>query len=397
MQYMATVKEIATLVNQIAKQEYGIEDIVAEDLSNVVQISQKLGDYERTALISRKCADRIIEMKIRTFNYDGDKLKLLKENHAYGAMVEEIRFKPIEAIDSGSWSVQDKQSYANEEHTYYDPQYEVYFYNGSDTFRVAYSVSDVLMNTAFASATESVNFFNGLTSRVMNAFEDYLNKLEKRVLVNMIGQVLHKAIPTANYSEVSTIQAVNVLKLYKDQTGRGANLTPETCIFDEGFNQFESYILALYKDKLTADWSTLYNCNGDTVVSNPEDIHLVLISDYAKASDVFLASNVYHNELVKLKNYTTINSWQGTGKTDSLANRTDIHVNIKTGAETTAEIVCPHVIAFMFDDKACGVRKTDIKSNSNRTESREFTTFRVRAWMEYFNNLNENAVVFYNA
>ena len=67
-----------------------------------------------------------------------------------------------------------------------------------------------------------------------------------------------------------------------------------------------------YKDRI-AKISTLFNQGGKKRFTPADAQHLVLLSDFASASKVYLESDTIHNDNVQLTGYETVPYWQGSG------------------------------------------------------------------------------------
>ena len=55
------------------------------------------------------------------------------------------------------------------------------------------------------------------------------------------------------------------------------------------------------------------------------------------------------------------------------------------------------VLAVVFDHDACGITNTDRRVTSNYNSKAEFTNYFYKVDAAYFNDLNENFIVFYVA
>jgi hypothetical protein len=95
--------------------------------------------------------------------------------------------------------------------------------------------------------------------------------------------------------------------------------------------------MALYVDRLTR-MSTLFNVGGKQRFT-PKDLqHVVMLSEFRAAADVFLQSTTFHDEYTKLINAETVPFWQGSGTDYAFSNTSKIdavsaagHSQIVTG------------------------------------------------------------------
>ena len=164
----------------------------------------------------------------------------------------------------------------------------------------------------------------------------------------------------------------------------------DKALTDKSFIQFASYTISLYKDRVQKI-STLFNVGGKERFTPEKDLHLVLLTDFAKASDVYLESDTYHNDKVSLPNYETVPYWQGSGKGYALSDTSAI--NVKTSGGKTVK-QC-YVLGAMFDTQALGVTNLDKRVTTAYNAKAEFFTNFYKFDSGYYNDLNENFVVFY--
>ena len=124
-----------------------------------------------------------------------------------------------------------------------------------------------------------------------------------------------------------------------------------------------------------------------------EYLHVILLSDFVSSQKVYLESDTRHKDLVALPKYDTIPYWQGSGEEYSL---TDVSsINVKTSSGKTVNT--SGILGVMFDRDALGVCNVDNRVTTNYNPKAEFYTNFYKFDASYFNDLNENFVVFFVA
>ena len=119
-----------------------------------------------------------------------------------------------------------------------------------------------------------------------------------------------------------------------------------------------------------------------------------MLSDLASASKVYLESNTINDDNVKVANtYDTVPFWQGSGTSYDFADTSAIDVAIKSGG-TTKEVKQGGILAVLFDSQAVGVACSNQRTTTNTNARAEFYTNFNKYDAGYFNDLNENFVVF---
>ena len=120
---------------------------------------------------------------------------------------------------------------------------------------------------------------------------------------------------------------------------------------------------------------------------------MILHSGFAACEDVYLSSDVYHNEIVKIPSYSTVPFWQSSGKDFSNSVTTAIKVQTNDGTE----INISGIVGVLFDHDALGVTCSDRRVNTYYNAKAEFFNNFYKFDSSYFNDLNENFVVFFIA
>lgn len=57
----------------------------------------------------------------------------------------------------------------------------------------------------------------------------------------------------------------------------------------------------------------LFNDGGYTTFTPESDMKMVLLSRFVNTAEVYLQSDTFHNDLVKLSGYSEVPYWQGSG------------------------------------------------------------------------------------
>lgn len=384
------VRQIYTLMNTVTNEILGESDIVAEDLSNVVDVGTAIFSNTSVDKYVQSLVDHIGKVVFIDRKYEGMVPSMLRDGWEYGAVLEVIDVDLPDATENETYSLVNGNSY--DPNIFYKPTVSAKFYNKKVTFEVPISFAETQVKSSFSSLTELNKFLSTIYTAVDNSMTIKLEALIMRTISNMIGETLVDAdSESAGYGNISTTRAVNLLKLYNDKFN--ASLTAETCIYDADFNKFASYIIGLYTDRMRVA-STLFNIEGKERFTSKDNLHIVMLSDFAKASDVYLQSDVYHNDLTSLPNgIERVPYWQGSGTDYGFASVSDIHINTASGNE----VVASGILGVMFDTMACMVACENRRTTSNYNAKAEFYTNFNKWDAMYLNNMSGNFVVFYVA
>jgi hypothetical protein len=206
-----------------------------------------------------------------------------------------------------------------------------------------------------------------------------------RTINNYIGAVIN---------EKDTNTSVNLLKLYNEVNGK--SLTVDKCLTDSDFLRYANFTINTYVGRISRI-STLFNIGKRERFTNVEDTNLILLNDFVNSSNVFLQADVLHNEYTGLKGVDTVPYWQGSGESYAFSDISKIDVKINNGGSKGADVSQTGIIGILFDRKALGVTNLDKRVTTNYNPKAEFYTNFYKADSGYFNDFNQNFIVFYVA
>lgn len=374
------VKQIAELLNEIQSESTGLQTIVQEDLSNVVDLGTEVFNANAVENYVGKLVDKVGKFIVSNRVYKGELLGVLMDSWEFGSVVEKVTFGLADAQENESWELEDGVSY--DQDIFKAPDVSVKYFNGKVTFEVQLSITDVQMKSAFSTSEEMRKFVEGLYNYIETSLTSKTENLIKRTINNMIANAY---INRANYAG-----AINLLAEYKTATGDNT-LTKAQALYKPEFIRFASYKIKSTLGKLKS-LNTLLNVGRTPKFTPSEDLHLILHSDFKALADVYLQSETFHEELTKLPVSESVAYWQGTGTSFGLADT--IKINVKT---QEGDVELDYIIGVAFDRDALGVSNFDRRVPTHRNAKGEFTNMFYKQDAHYYNDLNENFVVFYLA
>lgn len=388
------VKQIYELMHSVSEEVLGRTDLVNEDLTGIVDMGTEVFNQSAIDNYVKSLVNHIGKVVFVNRPYSGKVPSVLMDAWEFGSVMEKISADIPQAEENESWNLTDGHEYRQD--VFHRPTVTAKFFNSKVTFEVPVSITERQVKESFSSAAQ----LNGFLSMIYNAVDKSMtiktDALIMRTINNMIAETLNadKAVfaasGTTNYSTASTVRCVNLLKLYN--TAKNAELTAETAILDPDFIRFAAYQMGLYADRL-GSISTLFNVGGKERFTPKDALHTVLLSDFAKAAQAYLYADTYHNEQVLLPKAETVPSWQATGKDYAFDNVSKINVKSASGAT----ISIGGVLGVMFDRDALGVTNSDKRVTTNYNAKAEFFNNYYKFDAAYFNDTNENFVVFFIA
>lgn len=380
------VTQIASLLNATIPEVLGSETVVNEDLSNVVDLGKEVIDTDNVDNYVKKLVNHIGKVIFTDRLYNGNVPSVLMDSWEFGSILEKVTADLPDAQESDTWKLENGKEYSQD--VFYQPQVSAKFFNSKTTFEIPLSFTDTQVKESFSDVTQLNGFLSMLQTSVANAMTIRIDNLIMKTINNMTAETLVSELGATPDSTKTGVKAVNLLTLYTQATGK--TVTAEKAMTDPDFIKFASYQIGIYQDRISKI-STLFNVGGKERFTPIENNHLVLLSDFAKATDVFVAGDTYHDEKVSLPNNETVPFWQGSGKQYDFADTSSI--DVKTSSGKTVKF--GGIIGVMFDTNAVGVSNLDQRVTSNYNAKAEFYTNYYKLDAGYYNDLNENFVVFF--
>lgn len=395
------VKQIYTLINSVSKEVLGKTDIVQEDLTGIVDLGTEVFNQNAVDNYVKSLVNHIGKVIFVNRPYAGKVPSVLMDAWEFGSVLEKISADVPEAEENDTWNLTDGETYSQD--VFHKPTVSAKFFNSKVTFEVPVSITERQVKESFSNAAQLNGFISMIYAAVEKSMTIKADALIMRTINNMIAEtVLADAqafgataagdMTGADLSSASTARCVNLLKLYNDKTGASTKLTAAKAITDPDFIRFASYVMGTYADRLQSI-STVFNVGGKERFTPKDMLHVVLLSDFAKAAQTYLYSDTFNRGDVLLPQAETVPFWQGSGQSYEFAFANTGSINIKESGGKAVEI--SGVLGVMFDRDALGVCNLDRRVTTNYNAKAEFFNNYYKFDAGYFNDTNENFVVFF--
>lgn len=385
------VKQVATLLNNVIKQEFGEEaTLLNEDLSNVVDVGRSVFNATSYDKFTKALVDRIGRTIFVDRRYEGTVPSVIYDGFEFGSVLEKIGSEIPEYTENESWDLNDGQSY--DPNIFYAPNVYVKFFQKYVTFEVPLSITDKQVKSAFSSQSELTRFVDMLFGKVEDAMILASENLVMRTINSGIAETIYADYGSAKLGTKSGVRAINLLYIY-NQEHAGATLTMKQALKNPDFIRFASAEMMKYAKRLKKV-SKLYNVGGKARFTPTKDLHIVLHSDFSSDAQVYLYSNTFHEDYVKLPTADEVPYWQGVSSDDPSDVDYTTAIDVKLPSDNTKTVQAKGVIGTMFDRDCLGQLNFERNTTSNYNGKAEFTNFwaklKVCAWLD----MNENMLVF---
>lgn len=418
------VKQIATLLNTVSDEVLGrdendnIKYMVTEDLTNIVDMGTAIFDSNSADKYVAALVDHIGRVIFVNRVYRGVAPSVVRDAWEYGAVLQKITVDTLPvAINNDDWGLVSGQSY--DPFVFNPPAVSNKFYNKYVTFEIDLSYLRKQIRSAFDSPEQINAFLSMIFNSVEKSFTVKMDALVMRTINNMIAQVIMRDViervvagggtapsaDTPNYIESPdfhnitgfTPQVINLLTLYNATLE--TPITSAQAIHDTGFLKFAAYTIGAYSDRMRM-LNNMLNCGHKDRFTDGENLKIVMLSDFARAANVYLQSDTFHNEFTRFPVADLVPFWQAPNIEGDPAIAT-YDISAVSTIDTTVEyeghkigVSTSYILAAMFDRDALGVanleRETDSIYNPKGSFYNNFYKFRAG----YFNDLNEQFVVF---
>lgn len=386
------VKKIYTLINSVSKEVLGKTNIVHEDLTGIVDLGTEVFNQNAVDNYVKSLVNHIGKVIFVNRPYAGKVPSVLMDAWEFGSVLEKISADVPEAEENDTWNLTDGTSY--DQDVFHKPAVTAKFFNSKVTFEVPVSITERQVKESFSNAAQLNGFISMIYAAVEKSMTIKADALIMRTINNMIAETVLADAQAfgagADLASASTARCVNLLKLYNDKTGASTKLTAAKAITDPDFIRFASYVMGTYADRLQSI-STLFNVGGKERFTPKDMLHVVLLSDFAKAAQTYLYSDTFNRGDVLLPQAETVPFWQGSGQNYDFASTG--HINVKESGGKAVEI--SGVLGVMFDRDALGVCNLDRRVTTNYNAKAEFFNNYYKFDAGYFNDTNENFVVFF--
>lgn len=383
------VSQIFKIVNDALKQTDGNLPLLQEDLSNIIDVGNSIFNANSFDNYVKKLVDRIGKVVFVSRPYSGLAPSIYMDSVIWGSVTQKISSAVPEAIENESYELVNGATYDPNQVNL--PDVYVKFFSKYVTFEVDRTITEKQLRSAFTGVAELDGFISMIFNEISKAFTIAIDNLIMRTINSAIADTLYKDYNSGTeFTGASHTRAVNLLYLYNQRYS--TTLTAAQAVTTPEFVRFASYYMGLYSDRLSRV-STLFNVGETQKFTPKEEQHFILLSEFARSADVFLQSDVYHNELTAITKYEVVPYWQGSGVDYAFDSTSAINVISGTGNTVTAS----GILGVMFDRYALGVTNIEQWVNTQYNAKADFVNYFYKYKAGYFNDLNENFVVFFVA
>lgn len=410
------VKDISTVLNDIITEEsLGLEEVVETNLDGIISTAKTIYDSLGLDNYVKKLINHIGKVVFVNRPYKAKAPNVLFDGWEFGSILEKIDCDLPDTQQNMSWALQDGTEY-NQDIFKGAKNVRANFFNDKTTYEIQISIAEMQVKESFSNINQLNGFFSMIYTKINNKIELDNRNLIMTTIANMIAATIYRNFSsvrqedgTFNFGTNSKVNAINILGLYKEtnpdhlSTTDLGKITAGNCLQNTNFIKFAALTIALTSERME-DYSTLFNIGGRERFTPKDFQKLVLLSEFAKSADVYLQSSTFHDQYTKLPKSETVVYWQGTGTDYKFSSTSKIHMSNKgyigEDKQENGELVDVQVsgiLGVLFDRDALGVNNYNRRVPSHYNAKGEFVNYFYKVDARYFNDYNENFVVFFVA
>lgn len=377
------VSQIATIVNEVNAEVTGTEAIENIDLNEVVDTGSEILDTSDKIFDNyvRSLIDHIGKVVFVNRPYTGSTPSVMMDSWEYGAILEKVQYEGVpEAEENDTWDLQDGHSY--DPNIFYKPTVSAKFFSERRTFDVPMSFANRQIKSAFSNAPQVQAFFSMIETAISNGMTVKMDGLVNLTIANAIATVYKNRAtrPAQFYPLVSQ---------YVAATG-DSSVTSANALVKPEFIRWASVTMRRVASRMVK-FSTVFNLGEKYRHTSNDRLKLILHSDFVSLAEAYLYSDTYHQEYVKLPYADEVAFWQGSGAAFAWSDTSKLIVTPRGDEDP---ITINNIVGIFFDRDALGVSNLDRRVTSNYNPKAEFTNNWYKFDAGYFNDFNENVVVF---
>lgn len=389
---MATVNQVYSFVNAVSKEVWGTQSPSVKDMSGLVALGETVGVNGTWTADSDKYlgqfVDRIGKSVIRTLKRRVDLPNLIMEGFVFGAILQKINVIPTEATRDSSWSIGDND-FTSDYLNVYKPNVSVTMFKDFDTWTVKTTIPDVMFRTAFTSAEAMGTFITAIMDSLTQSIESQINKMNHMSICNFIAE------KSKNYNNgfVGLVTAYNTAMGYTSESAGYVTPNSESALYNKDFLKFATRLINNYV-KYMGEESVRYNVGNIPRATARDEMHCIMLTDWASSVASYLESDTYHNQMVSLPLYDEVTYWQYTGDTTAYRSSITVIPSSEKGEDSPTTVSLTYIVGCLIDRQAVGTTIKERWSASDRINSERRTNYVEGVNVGWFNDLSESAIIF---
>jgi hypothetical protein len=390
--------QVATILNSIQQQATGQAALTATNTADFVTNAITTLQTGRDPVMN--AISQVLSRTIFSVRPYSRKFGLMEISEAaYGNHVRKLQVVDRGARDDDAWkwpvaydsgqTPADGTGQSVDQQTITKPIVLMTNYYGSQVFEDSYTIMDSQLDCAFTGPGELGSFISMVTQNMVDKLEQNRENLARMICANFIGSIID-----ANQTD----RMVHLLTEYNTLTG--LSLTATTVFQPANYPAFIRWAFAriLSISDMLTERSQMFQTN---ITNYPVQRHtpkdrqkMLLWSPADKMMTTMALADTYHEELLRLGAYETVNYWQSIQTPDSIS-VTPGYIDASGAAKTGSAVSQANVFGVLFDEEAMGYATMNQRWEPAPHNARGlYTTTWIHELLKTYQDTTEKGVIF---
>ena len=372
-----TVNQIYQLLNDTANQCYGSNAVATLDLENMLALRDTVFGSDTEQFLN-VLVDRIGKTVIRTLDFTSTFPNFIMSDFEFGAVLQKLSVAPFSAVQADNWEIGqggfNSNLYKIDKPTVYQD-----FFKTANTWEIDVTIPDVMFKQAFISAENMDAFITAIFDTISTSLNIQLENETRIAILGFIGEKIN-----------ASNGIVDLLALY-NLTASTPITSADSAMVSKDFLRFAGKTMRNYISYMRKP-SVLYNVPGRVRATARDNMHCMILTEFASACETYLDSDTFHDDLVKLPYYTEVEYWQGTGATaPNFDDCSSIDIEIPSDG---TKVTTSGIVGVFCDREAIGTGLFDRFSAVDRANRFRMSNYTEGVTIQTFVDTSENGVIF---
>lgn len=374
--------DIHLFLSTIYGEVTGQTDVLKEDLSNIVDLGTTLFDNQtyKDAYV-RAMFNTIGRWEFVERPYVGAAPDIERKDWEWSSIMSKSRTKDTTPKTNPSWHVEAGETVNQFE--FNPPEVQTTLFNEAVDWEIDVSFMNKQLKQSFNDGSTMDRFLSMIRSKVNEDQTAHIDELKMRAINNFTG-----------YRIARNKGVFDVLTAYNNRFSQ--SLTEYNAPYDKDFLRFFAYQILLYKSRMRRRTANFIDNEAGYTSFTPEEYNRIVVLDvFGEALKVYLQSDTFHDDMIKIGKFDTVSRWQGTGMgvTYPFAEISQINIEV-AGLSGNNTVARSGIAGLMFDRDAIGIINEDREVEVAYDARGQYWNNFYKVTTRLYNDPAENGLIF---
>ena len=391
------LEDVKVLTQQALAQSMGtdymvqngyLEGIPAEKL---VDIGTDIEDMGATERYTKALVSLMAKFECTTLGYEMMFSDIVVDRIEWGGFVQRAKIDIADVYDDPMSAPVNKQSYAELEHTFFQPKVTAKVYEEGKPLMIPISISADTLKESF----RSWDALNGFLSQIRESIRE-----TRDMVLDSWANVLVNSAIAESCKATGTEVKLKTMAVADKVAGVSSSDTPEKLLLNKDFLAYASEKIGVIRSNMKAR-TNVYNNKRLSVGAIQQNAYF--LTPFIKARNNGLLADTYNREERDIGKFVEIPRWQavkgetadttpfGFSDVSSISFSADSTNSLGLGTEA---VTLNNIIGVVFDKRALGICAFREKMTTNYTASADFWNEYLHLLVNYILDTDYNIVAF---